>query len=157
MTDMSSVKIVYLADHPQHQEQVIDWIWQAFGSQNSREFFASVVRNSLNPAALPLTFIALEGERLVGTVGLWRCDLISRQDLTPWLASLYVEESQRDKGLGIALQQHVLDFCRRRGFDDLYLFATFSGYYEKHGWRYIGDGLDYPDKAVRLYHQSLSR
>lgn len=148
-------KIVYLAEYPQHQEQVTDWLWQAFGSHSSREFFASVVHSSLNPPALPVTFIALEADRLVGTVGLWRCDLISRQDLTPWLAALYVDENQRDKGLGQMLQRHVLDYSRRAGFADLYLYATFSGYYEKFGWQYIGDGLDYPDKTVRLYRQGL--
>ncbi|WP_409308022.1 GNAT family N-acetyltransferase [Pectobacterium sp. B1J-3] len=149
-------KVVCLAEYPQYQEQVIDWLWQAFGSDNSREFFASIVRHSLNPPALPVTFIALDASRLVGTVGLWRCDLISRQDLTPWLAALYVDESQRSTGVGQQLQRHVLDYSRCAGFKDLYLYATFRGYYEKFGWQYIGDGLDYPDKTVRLYHQTLS-
>ncbi|VTN11407.1 Uncharacterised protein [Raoultella terrigena] len=48
--------------------------------------------------ALPLTFIAVEGELLLGTVGLWRCDLISRQDLFPWMAALYVAEAARGQG-----------------------------------------------------------
>jgi predicted N-acetyltransferase YhbS len=97
----------------------------------------------------------LQGETLVGTVGLWRCDLISRQDLTPWLAALYVDESQRGSGLGLRLQQHVQDYSRRAGFSELYLYSDFSGYYECHGWHYIGDALDYPDRPVRLYHRAL--
>jgi hypothetical protein len=32
-------------------------------------------------------------------VGLWRCDLITRQDLCPWLAALYVDDAARGKGL----------------------------------------------------------
>jgi hypothetical protein len=43
-------------------------------------------------------------------VGLWRCDLISRQDLFPWLAALYVR--RRAAGLAGKLQQHVIDLCR---------------------------------------------
>jgi hypothetical protein len=31
--------------------------------------------------------------------GLWRCDLIARQDLWPWLAALYVDEAARGQGL----------------------------------------------------------
>jgi predicted N-acetyltransferase YhbS len=104
---------------------------------------------------LPITFIALHGDELVGTVGLWRCDLISRQDLTPWLAALYVDESQRGSGLGLRLQQHVQDYSRQAGFNELYLYSDFSGYYERHGWHYIGDALDYPDRPVRLYHREL--
>ncbi len=148
--------IVPLADYPQHQEQVTDWLWQAFDRHNSRDFFASIVKSSLRQDGLPLTFIALHHHTLVGTVGLWLCDLISRQDLSPWLAALYVDEAYRDQGLGQRLQQHVLEYSRRAGFPALYLYATFSGYYEKTGWQYIGEGLDYPDKPVRLYRQTLT-
>ncbi|MDW5501977.1 GNAT family N-acetyltransferase [Pseudomonas lundensis] len=150
------INIVRLADYPQHRQQVIDWQWQAFGSESSRAFFASVVDSSLRGADLPITFIALLGDKPVGTVGLWRCDLISRQDLTPWLAALYVDESQRGSGLGLRLQQHVQDYSRDAGFSELYLYSDFSGYYERHGWRYLGDALDYPDRPVRLYHRELA-
>ncbi|RJT39457.1 GNAT family N-acetyltransferase [Rahnella woolbedingensis] len=149
------MQIINLTERPEFAEAVTDWQWQAFGSENSREFFSSVVKSCLTGADLPQTFIALDGERLAGTVGLWRCDLISRQDLTPWLAALYVDEPYRSRGLGQQLQKFVLEHSRRSGFRELYLYAGFTGYYERFGWKYIGDALDYPDKPVRLYHQSL--
>lgn len=149
------MKIINLSDRPEFKEQVTDWLWQAFGSENSRDFFASVVQSSLSGADLPQTFIALEGETLAGTVGLWRCDLISRQDLTPWLAALYVDEEFRSKGLGQQLQAFVLEQSRRSGFREVYLYAEFTGYYERFGWQYIGDALDYPDKPVHLFRQFL--
>lgn len=150
------INIGFLADYPHHQQQVIDWLWQAFGDGLSREMYASLVEHSLDKNALPLMFVALDGDRLVGTVGLWRCDLISRQDLFPWLAALYVDESYRNRRLGTALQRHVLEHCRRAGYRDLYLYTGLNGYYEKQGWNYIGEGLEAPDKRVRLYHQALS-
>lgn len=65
---------------PQFARQVTDWLWQAFGGEAlPREFFASIVQHSQTAEALPLTFIAVEGEQLLGTIGLWRCDLISRR------------------------------------------------------------------------------
>ena len=85
---------------PQFAEQAIDWIWRAFGDGLPREFFQSVIDHSQTPGALPLTFIAVEDERLLGTVGLWRCDLITRQDLYPWLAALYVDEATRGEASG---------------------------------------------------------
>ncbi|THD52209.1 N-acetyltransferase [Enterobacteriaceae bacterium ML5] len=149
------MKIINLSDRPEFKEQVTDWLWQAFGSENSRDFFASVVQSSLSGADLPQTFIALEGDTLAGTVGLWRCDLISRQDLTPWLAALYVDEEFRSQGLGQQLQAFVLEQSRRSGFREVYLYAEFTGYYERFGWQYIGDALDYPDKPVHLFRQFL--
>ena len=47
------MKIQPLYAAPQHAEQVIDWLWQAFGDGLSRDFFASVVTYSQTPGALP--------------------------------------------------------------------------------------------------------
>lgn len=93
------MNILPLHAAPQFTQQVIDWIWNAFGEGMPRAFFQSIVEHSLTPGELPLTFIAVEEDRLLGTVGLWRCDLISRQDLHPWLAALYVDEAARGNGL----------------------------------------------------------
>lgn len=100
---------------PQFARQVTDWLWQAFGGEAlPREFFASIVQHSQTAEALPLTFIAVEGEQLLGTIGLWRCDLISRQDLFPWLAALYVAPAARGQGLAGQLQRHVIDYAAAR-------------------------------------------
>jgi len=149
------IRILPLFEVPEHSELITDWLFQAFGSENSRDFFASIVNSSLRPEGLPVTFVALLDDKPVGTVGLWRCDLISRQDLYPWLAALYIDESQRGCGLGAQLQHHVEAFIRRTGFRELYLYATFANYYERFGWQYIGDGLDYPDQPVRLYRKDI--
>ncbi|AMH19939.1 GNAT family acetyltransferase [Hafnia paralvei ATCC 29927] len=149
------IRILPLFEVPEHSELITDWLFQAFGSENSRDFFASIVNSSLRPEGLPVTFVALLDDKPVGTVGLWRCDLISRQDLYPWLAALYIDESQRGCGLGAQLQHHVEAFSRRTGFRELYLYATFANYYERFGWQYIGDGLDYPDQPVRLYRKDI--
>ncbi|RKR54443.1 acetyltransferase (GNAT) family protein [Yokenella regensburgei] len=151
-----SVKIQPLHLVPHHAECVTDWLWQAFGDPLSREVFASIINHSQQPDSLPLTFVATEGDTLLGTVGLWRCDLISRQDLFPWMGALYVSESARGQGLAGKLQQHVLDYAREMGFASLHLYSACRDFYERFGWQYIGDGLDYPDTTVHLYRYDLS-
>lgn len=150
------MKIVPLYEVPHHTEAVIDWLWQAFGESLSREYFASIVTHSLTPDAMPITFVAIEGEKLVGTVGLWRCDLITRQDLWPWMAALYVDTPARGKGLAEALQRYVREYAHRRGYPALYLYSHCRDFYERFGWHYLGDALDYPDTTVHLYRYNLS-
>ena len=142
---------------PQHAEQVAMWLWQAFGGETlPLPFFATLFAHSQTPEALPLTFIAVEGETLAGTVGLWRCDLISRQDLFPWMAALYVAPHARGRGIAGKLQQHAIDYARRLGHPQLYLYSACRDFYERFGWQYIGEGLDYPATPVSLYRYDLS-
>lgn len=150
------MKIEPLYRAAQHAPLVTDWLWQAFGEGLPRDFFASIIAHSQTPDALPITFIATEGKTLLGTVGLWRCDLISRQDLWPWMAALYVDESARGRGLAGKLQQHVIDYARQQGFNQLFLYSACRGFYERFGWRYIGDALDYPDTTVHLYRYDFT-
>lgn len=149
------MNIVPLYDAPHFAGQVTDWLWREFGDSLPRDFFASIIEHSQRPGQLPLTFVLTEGERLLGTVGLWRCDLISRQDLFPWLAALYVDESARGRGLARLLQQQVIDTARSMGFHELHLYSACRDFYERFGWRYIGDGLDYPNTRVHLYRYAL--
>ena len=142
---------------PQHASCVTEWLWRAFGADAlPRAFFASIVGHSQTPGALPITFIAAEGEMLLGTVGLWRCDLISRQDLYPWMAALYVAPEARGQGLAGKLQQHVIGYARAQGYTELFLYSACRDFYERFGWQYIGEGLDYPASAVSLYRYDLS-
>jgi len=139
-----------------HAEQVTDWLWQAFGDGLPREFFASIIAHSQTPDALPITFVAVDGEQLLGTVGLWRCDLITRQDLYPWLAALYVDEVARGKGLAGKLQKHVMNYAERAGYSELHLWSACRDFYERYGWHDMGDALEYPNKTVHLYRYSLT-
>lgn len=142
---------------PQHASKVTEWLWQAFGGDTlPQAFFASIVEHSQMPDALPITFIAVEDGKLLATVGLWRCDLISRQDLYPWMAALYVAPEARGKGLAGKLQQHVIEYARTLGYCELFLYSACRDFYERFGWQYIGEGLDYPATAVSLYRYDLS-
>ena len=89
------MKIINLTERPEFQDAVTDWQWQAFGSENSRAFFASVGKSRLTSAYLPLTCIALDGDTLGGTVGLRTCDRVSRQDSHLWPAAYYVDAPLR--------------------------------------------------------------
>lgn len=150
------MQILPLNEVPQFAAQITDWLWREFGEGIPREFYASIVQSSLNGADFPVTFVAVENGCAVGTAGFWRCDLISRQDLYPWLAALYVDESARGQGVSQALQQHVIHYARQRGYNRLWLWSTFAGYYERFGWQFEGEALEYPAIPVRVYQQNLS-
>lgn len=149
------ITIEYLADHLEYIDDVIDCIWKEFGEEDNRAFWESIVKNSLRKDKLPLTFIALSDNKLAGTVGLWRGDLLSRQDLFPWLSALFVKEEYRGRNVGQALQRFLIDYCRKEGYEDLFLYTDLCNYYEKTGWKYIGEEIEYSGNSIKIYKQNL--
>jgi len=49
--------------------------------------------------------------------------MTTHPELTPWLASLYVGEPYRNRGVATALVRHVVHEAGRSGFPQLYLYT----------------------------------
>ena len=46
-------------------------------------------------------------------------------------------------------------YAKAQGFNQLYLYSACRDFYERFGWQYIGDALDYPDTTVHLYRYAF--
>lgn len=103
----------------------------------------------------PLTLVAMEGEFAIGTVSLIPCDMETRPDLAPWLASLYVVPDHRRCGIGSALIEAAVREAKRVGIDSLFLFTDSSeALYVKHGWQTVESCL-YRNRAVVIMRRSV--
>jgi monoamine oxidase/GNAT superfamily N-acetyltransferase len=98
-----------------------------------------------NPDALPMTWLALDGDgaldrRLLGSISLIEDDeLEGYRDTSPWLASLYVVPRARGGLLGRQLVDRCVAEAKRLGVDRLHLFTdTAAAWYRRAGWRTIG-------------------
>lgn len=145
------MEIDLLANHLEFKEKVIQWLNDEFGGENSRAFYKGIIENSLREKSLPITFVAIENGEVIGTIGVWRSDLLSRQDLYPWISALVVRNDYRNKGLGRALQQYALDYCSALNFNEVYLYTDIENYYEKSGWKIIGEGYEYSGEKVKIF------
>lgn len=95
----------------------------------------------------PTTYVALTHDgRLVGSVSLVTSDDLEGFDhLGPWLASLYVDESWRRRGVGRRLVQHLLDQEPARLAGAVYLFtANHAGWYAGLGWATLATTVSGP-------------
>jgi N-acetylglutamate synthase-like GNAT family acetyltransferase len=104
---------------------------------------------------MPQFFLLLEDhrneEKIIGCYGLIMNDFISRQDLYPWVCSLYVEESERKKGYGGVLIEHASKEVFKSGYQNVYLTTEHHGYYEKFGWEQIEDAFEASGESARVY------
>ena len=122
--------------------RVCDWYYAWFGKRNgwTPEMVAEIVSRSLNVGTrLPQTFVAYAGEMPVGVYQLSMADdLASRPDVYPWLANVYVDESRRKRGVCRAMLATVRENAARAGLDELYLYTSLEGFYERFGWQFVG-------------------
>ncbi len=149
------MKIELLANHQQYIDIVTKWLNDEFGNEQSFNFYKGIIEHSLAENQLPITFVAIEDNELIGTVGIWRSDLLSRQELFPWLSALFVPEKYRNKGIGKELQEYVLEYCRKLQYKEIYLYTDIEDYYEKIGWQQIDKAYEYTGSEVKIYSYKL--
>ena len=97
-------------------------------------------------------YLCLDGERIVGGMGVIENDFHDRKDLTPNVCAVYTEEDCRGRGIAGALLNMVRDDLYAKGITPIYLVTDHTGFYERYGWEFLcmvqGDGE--PD-LTRMY------
>ncbi|MCL2884268.1 MAG: GNAT family N-acetyltransferase [Oscillospiraceae bacterium] len=142
--------IISIREHPAYLDRAVDYFASKWGID--RKVYEDCIGNSITTESpLPRWYLLLKEDGIIGSYGLIVNDFMSRQDLWPWFAALYVEESERGWALGSRLLAHGQKEAKKLGFPKLYLCTDHVGYYEKYGWRYIGDGFGISGNAHRIY------
>lgn len=136
------VKILNLADGTEYMETVSRWLWLEWAKADgyTQEEIVYRTRYASQRDTIPQMLVAVYQDKPVGVVSLWLNDLKTRQDLSPWMATLYVEPEYRNLRIGQKLQIASIEAVRAlRRYDCLYLITKLNGYYEKLGWKFVED------------------
>lgn len=100
-------------------------------------------------------FLCLDGEQIVGGLGVIENDFHDRKDLTPNVCAVYTEEFYRCKGIAGNLLHMAVEVLRAKGISPAYLITDHTGFYERYGWEFLcmvqGDGE--PDMTRMYIHK----
>ncbi len=137
------IKLALLKDYPEYIPQLAA-LWYALLGRvwmpdTSIDEVTSWYQEWLNDT-IPLAYIALEGNTLVGSCSLQMNDGV-RPDLKPWLGDLIVNPIYQNQGIGRQLIAAVKQKAASLGFESLYLFTfdvNLEKYYRHLGWQVIG-------------------
>ena len=126
---MSVIHIRNLADAPQHVEEVSrSGVARADGY--SLEDIVYRTRHAMRRRGVPQMLVAEETARPSARSPLGN-HAKTRQDLTPWLAALYIRLDCRGRHIGRQLQAACIETARAIGtYDKLYLITKHEHYYE---------------------------
>lgn len=72
-------------------------------------------------------------------------------DLYPWLCALFIDEAHRGNNYGLLLIEKAKEDARKANFKQFYLCTGHIGYYEKYGFKYIGNGYHPWCEQPRIY------
>jgi predicted N-acetyltransferase YhbS len=134
---MPTTLITHLFAHPQLIKSVARMIYNEFWSDvidgMSEDDLVAHLKSATDAARIPLCFIALHGNELVGTVNLIENDDAARNHLRPWLAAMVVREDQRSRGIGTKLVNALLNEARQMNIPAIYFGTDGPGFYERIG------------------------
>ncbi|SBS29258.1 N-acetylglutamate synthase [Marinomonas spartinae] len=132
------MNIIDLADEPQHIPMLAKWHhdeWGYLNPKGSVEQRIEKMERYLSGGLVPSTFIAKEGQTVLGSAAIIENDMDTHTELTPWLASVFVAPDHRGKGIGSMLIHHILERARLEKYETLYLFTpTKEQFYSRLGW-----------------------
>jgi N-acetylglutamate synthase-like GNAT family acetyltransferase len=143
------MRIIKLADAPEYIDTLAKWHhqqWHALNPGQTLEQRIQKMQGYLAGDFIPCTYVAVDG-RLLGSAAIVECDMDSRQDLSPWLASVYVNSPYRRQGVGSSLVRHVVEQAKLHGINRLYLFTPDQvAFYQRLGWQML-------EVAEYMHHQ----
>jgi len=147
---MSDIRIICVTESPEYLEKAVKYNCKNWPLDDN--IYIDCIKNSIDTeGGLPRWYLMLRGDEIIGSYGLIMNDFISRQDLWPWFAALYVEESERGNRLGGVLLEHGKKEAARLGYSKLYLCTDHVNLYEKYGWRKIGVGFHPWHESSSIY------
>ena len=150
-------QLILIAEQPRRLEQAAAWFHQKWGIP--LEAYTESMRQSLmGGAAVPQWLIAVQGERIVGGLGVIQNDFHDRPDLAPNVCAVYVEPDCRGQGLAGRLLERICGEMAERGIPTLYLLTDHTGFYERYGWKFYcmarGEG---EERLSRMYRHRQQR
>lgn len=146
------MQIFCLNEKVEQFDNAVQVFWRQWGTDRNFNFYHDCMLHSLKTEDdLPKFYMAMQNDSIIGTYALLRNDLISRQDIYPWLACLYVAEEFRGNNIGVELMQHAIRETRKMGHASLYLTSDLEGYYEKNGWVHLSNGFSIFGEETKIY------
>lgn len=139
---MDQFVYVTLRQQTQWKNSAAQWFHQKWGVP--QEAYLECMDAYLDGKTEYGWYLCLEGEKLIGGLGVIENDFHDRKDLAPNICAVYTEEDYRCKGIAGRLLCMAVDDLRAKGISPVYLITDHTNFYERYGWEFLcmvqGDG-----------------
>ncbi len=150
---MSELKIMDLREMPEIKDTAAEWFHSKWSVP--KEAYLACMEEYLRGETEYGWYLCLDGGKIVGGLGVIDNDFHDRKDLAPNVCAVYTEEEYRCRGIAGRLLNYVVNICRERGIEPLYLVTNHTGFYERYGWEFLCmvQGDDEPEMSRMYIHR----
>lgn len=124
-----------LRERPDLLDRAVCWFHEKWGIPE--EAYRESMEDSLRTdGPVPRWYVMLDGEHIIGGLGVIENDFHLRRDLAPNVCAVYVEEEYRKQGLAGQLLTYACNEYAIMGIHTLYLATEHTSFYERCGWEF---------------------
>ena len=150
---MENYQYTILRERPELEEEAAAWFHDKWGVP--KEAYLECMDAYLNGEKEYGWYLCLDGDKIIGGMGVIENDFHDRKDLTPNVCAVYTEEAYRCRGIAGHLLNMVVADMKGKGISPIYLVTDHTGFYERYGWEFFcmvqGDGE--PDMTRMYIHR----
>lgn len=151
---MGDYDYVTLRERPELLDAAADWFHAKWNVQ--KEAYLACMTAYLKHETEYGWYLCLNGNKIIGGLGVIENDFHNRKDLSPNVCAVYTEEAFRGQGIAGRLLAMAVDDMASKGMATLYLVTDHTGFYERYGWQFLcmvqGDGE--PNLSRMYVHNS---
>ena len=100
-------------------------------------------------------FAAVCDGKIVGMASFMKTDYYPVTDIYPWVSGIFVSEKYRGRRISGKLIDCANAYARKQGFERTYIPSEYTGLYEKYGYSYLRDIVNYGGGTDHLFVREL--
>ena len=139
---MKKYQYITLREKPELKIAAAEWFHNQWGVP--AEAYLECMDDYLSQETEYGWYLCLDGDQIIGGMGVIENDFHDRKDLSPNVCAVYTDEAYRGQGIAGNLLNLVVEDMKSKGISPIYLLTDHTGFYERYGWEFLcmaqGDG-----------------
>ena len=131
---MTEYQYITLRNRAEIKENAAQWFHSKWGVP--KEAYLECMDAYLSGETEYGWYLCLDGDKIVGGMGVIENDFHDRKDLTPNVCAVYTEPDYRGQRIAGNLLDMVVEDLRSKGVSPVYLLTDHTGFYERYGWEF---------------------
>lgn len=131
---MKQYTYLTLRERPAVKQAAAEWFHAKWGVPT--DAYLACMEEYLSGKTENGWYLCLDGDKIIGGMGVIENDFHERKDLAPNVCAVYTEDDYRGQGIAGRLLDMTVADMRAKGISLLYLITDHIGFYERYGWEF---------------------